>query len=432
MREKFFFSLLILTAGESALTRTGLASAQTTAASAQTSAASAQTNAASAQTSAASKTNPDISVNLLLLGSAEKPSGKKRKSQFSIQEAEFYFKSNIDPYWSGNLSLGAHYHEGHFEWDLEEAFIETLFIPQFTARSGKFYGLLGKHNDLHTHNYPFIDPPLINQTLFGKHGFGGYGFSGAWLAPLPWYTDATAQWFYTQDVKDISGILSLKSLWDIQDHSTLELALSYGKGIESLKKVYSASLTYKWKPLNESKKRSLIWTAEFLQGEADPEKQEKAKDQVKTAVRQEIQARSIQNIWGRLQSRRGGEHSGHGNSNHGDSNPGHSDGRSGHAHGEISPNEDFHIPSSWGGFSSDIQWQFLSSWRLQGRAEWLAPLKWNEISAQKYSLLLAFAPTEYSAIRLQYYTKKIKGGGWGHGLAIQRNVSMGAHPAHKY
>ena len=119
------------------------------------------------------KTNPDISVNILLLGKKnlseenhkeEEEHEKHEESDhdgehenqtrehqrhglnegFSIQEVEVYFKSNIDPYWSGNVSLGLSQHKSEFEIDLEEAYIESLFIPSLTLKAGKFYAFFWK------------------------------------------------------------------------------------------------------------------------------------------------------------------------------------------------------------------------------------------------------------------------------------------------
>ena len=362
------------------------------------------------------KTNPDISVNLLLLGQKsfgkEEPVSSKpktfakpgsflerwqkaggggaasdnlhgheghshdhardQKDGFSIQEAEFYFKSNIDPYWTGNISLGVSYHQGRLNPDLEEAFVETLFIPNLTLRAGKFYGLLDKHNHLHTHNHPFIDPPLINKTLFGSHGWSDSGISMAWLTPLPWYFEPVIQGFYNEEKEKPSGILFLKSLWDIKDDSTLELNLAGGAGMEGFKRLFSSALTYKRTPAGDFGRHSLVWTTQFLLGTAGSSA---AGDKV------------------RAEQRRAGK-----------------------------------------GLNSQIQWKFLKNWWLSGRAEALLPeTEWNEIKSQKYSLLLAFTPTEYSALRLQYHIIKDKQRErWEHGILFQSNMSLGTHPAHLY
>ena len=347
------------------------------------------------QAVAVPKTNPDISVNLLLLGKksfsaeehhdgenrekedhAEEDHKKKEKNEeheeykvhnhahnlgdgVSIQEVEFYFKSNIDPYFSGDISVGLSPHKGGFELDIEEAFVESLFIPSLTVRVGKFYALLGRHNNLHTHYYPFIDPPLINQTLFGFHGWNGTGASLAYLSPLPWYAELVAQGFYSQSEKErFSGILFFKNLWDLSNSSTLELNMSYGAGVKSFEHLYNAALVWKWKALESQ--RSLAWTVEVFQAVGDS---------------------SSENM---------------------------------------------------GGLSSYAQWQFSKQWWLEGRAEYLPNSQWDDLKTQKYSVLLAYVLTEYSAIRLQYDAMEKDHGKWGHGVSIQTNMSLGTHPAHLY
>jgi len=333
------------------------------------------------------KTNPDIGVNILLLGkkslSGEKEYHEKREHQeesagkpdnaehgaeshehnigdgFFVQEVEMYFKSSIDPYWSGNVFLGVSQHGSDFELDLEEAFVESLFIPSLTIKAGKFYTFLGRHNNLHTHYYPFIDPPLINQTLFGFHGWSGTGVSLAYLSSLPWYSELIAQVFYSHDEKEkLSGVLFFKNLWDLNDSSTLELNMSYGAGVKDFKHLYDVSLVWKRKTLDNTS--GLAWTTEVLRAISD------------------------------------------------------------------SNSEDV------GGLHSYIQWQFLKRWRLEGRAEYLHHSSWNNLKAQKYSALIASVATEYSAIRLQYNATNDNCKEWGHGIAMQTSMRLGAHPAHLY
>ncbi len=337
---------------------------------------------------AVQKTNPDISVNILLLGkkSFSEEEHKEHKDKyseaikklqnfymrggghaghahsggdgFSVQEVEIYFKSNIDPYWTGNFSVGVSQHGDHFDFALEEAYVESLFIPSLTFRAGQFFAFLGRHNNLHTHYYPFIDPPLINKTLFGHHGWAGAGASLAYLTPLPWYFEIMGQAFYTEDKP--SGILFLKNLWDLNDKSTFELDLAYGAKVKTFKHLYNAAMVYKYQPLDSSKKHSVSWTTEFLQAVGDK---------------------------------------------------------------NLKVNK---------GFNSYVQWQFLKQWWLQGRAEYLLGEKWKNIEEQKYSVLLAWTATEYSSIRLQYDVAKADHEAWEHAVSIQANMSLGAHPAHLY
>lgn len=429
------------------------------------------------------KTNPDISVNILLLGkktfqkmdekehkdshehtnssSDHSDHSEQRQNGFEsenhtephkhelkdgvfLQELEFYFKSNIDPYWSGNVSLGLTQTGSSIEFNLEEAFIESLFIPNLTLKAGKFYALIGRHNSLHTHNYPFIDPSLVNEILFGAHGFGGTGASLSYLAPFfPWYFEVTIQAFYkpkfrpdiikdthkpgstfTGDIKNLAksnmidpfsenlfpedpttdsfsqnlfsegifdsshqtetfppppedeplisvdyipfaGVLFLKNLWDLNDSSTLELTFAYGREIERFKHLYNLSSTYKYQPLDSSKKHSLNWTTEFFKSTGPDDRILK-------------------------------------------------------------------YPIGFMGLSSYLQWQFSQNWWIQGRTSAIMPT-WKEgVKNHKHSLLLAFAATEYSAVRLQYDASKTEHENWEHSVALQLNMSLGTHPAHLY
>ncbi len=85
---------------------------------------------------ASSRSSDDYSLPGFQLGEeAELPS-----SGFQINEAEINIQSNIDPYWFGNLTVGMHQHGGHVEFDLEEAFIRTLALPEgFSLTAGRFF-----------------------------------------------------------------------------------------------------------------------------------------------------------------------------------------------------------------------------------------------------------------------------------------------------
>ena len=334
------------------------------------------------------KTNPDISLNILLLGQKSfKDNHSKEESHedhenhedhdthgnheahqhssadgVSIQEIELYFKSNIDPYWEGNVSIGLAQHGSSFELNVEEAYIDSLFIPNFTLRAGKFFTFLGRHNTLHAHYYPFIDPPLINQHLFGFHGLNGTGASLAYLAPLPWYSEIA---FQAVKGKSYHGVLFLKNLWDLSDQSSLQLNLSYIRRLEELaddwKNIYNVALTLKWQALNSLK--SLNWTTELM-----------STDYMGEGVNR-------------------------------------------------------------GGANSYLQYRFLKSWWIEGRADFISNsfTSFKEVSeSQKYSVLLAFTPTEYSAIRLQFDSMKVEFKDWSYTVALQTNMSLGSHPAHLY
>ena len=321
--------------------------------------------------------NPAISVNVLMLGrggnkgndaASESPNG------FQFQEVETRFTSNIDAYFRGNVILAVEKEGDEFHVEPEEVFIDTLSLPSLTLKAGKFYASLGRHNGLQTHAFPFVDQPITNEYILGEEGLNETGLSVSYLAPTPWYLELVAQGFSatnetlfnspTQD--DMAGVLFVKNLWDLSDSSTFEFDLGYGNGKNSfagVTHIYSASATFKWRPVERSTSRSFSWTAEFLQ----------------------------------------------------------------------SQRENAPVDPRVGGVSTWVQWQFARRWWLQGRGEYLGLPKPDDGITKKYSALVGFVPTEYSALRLQYDNIDADGEERPENrVSIQLNVSLGAHPAHSY
>ena len=109
---------------------------------------------------------------------SENPNG------FQFQELEIRFTSNIDSYFRGDVFFAFEQEDGEFIAEPEEVFVETLSLPSFTIKAGKFYALLGRHNHLHTHSFPFIDKPLTNKTLLGEEGLNEMGLSVSYLVPV--------------------------------------------------------------------------------------------------------------------------------------------------------------------------------------------------------------------------------------------------------
>lgn len=323
------------------------------------------------------RSNPSISVNALMLGRAgnkgnnadsENPNG------FQFQELETRFTSNIDAYFRGDITLAIEKEDGEFIVEPEEIFVETLSLPSFTIKVGKFYTLLGRHNHLHTHSFPFIDKPLTNEILLGEEGLNEMGLAVSYLIPTPWYFEVVGQVFSaTNEVlfnsstqNDVAGVLFIKNLWDLSDASTFEFDLGYGNGKNSFggtTHLYSASMTYKWRPIERSMNQSFLWTTEFLQSH-----RERAVEDVRV-----------------------------------------------------------------GGVSSWMQWQFARRWWLQGRVDYLGLPKQDIGATRKYSALFGFVPTEYSALRLQYdHISQDSEEKSEHRVSLQLNVALGTHPAHNY
>ena len=324
-----------------------------------------------------SRSNPGISVNALLLGRGGNK-GKSEESEtpngFHIQELETRFTSNVDTYFRGDIVLAVENEEGEFKVEPEEIFVETLSLPYFTVKAGKFYALIDRHNHLHTHSFPFIDSLVVNESILGEEGLNEVGVSVSYLFPTPWYFEVVGQGFsgrneelFNSDTQnDVAGVLFVQNLWDLSDAATFEVDFAYGNGENSFDgrtSLFGASMTYKWRPVKKSIYQSFAWTTQYLRAHRD-----KAEENEKV-----------------------------------------------------------------GGISSWIMWQFAKRWWLQGRGEYLGLPGPEEGKTRKYSVLLGLVFTEYSALRLQYdYVNRDSEEKHEHRVSLQFNVSLGTHPAHYY
>ncbi len=352
--------------------------------------ASAETTQSSGQPSAGSKgilssLNPAISVNGLFLGGYS--SNAKRTSRitglnfqngFNLQEAEVQFTADVDPYWKANLIVSID-REGSV--NVEEGYVTSEELPynllpeNTTLKLGKFFAAFGKHNLLHTHQFPFINQPLINQAAFGSEGLKEPGLGISYLLPTKWFSELTFQGMageneglfrLKKDTKPRGAYLGhWKNFFDLTDETTLEVGNSVLAGRNSnsghpWSEAVGVDLTTKWRP---SKERALVWQAEYIYFNRDGDGNN---------------------------SRRGG------------------------------------------GLYSSLQYQFASRWWIQGRYDLLGIPKLDDGRKNRWSTLLAFVMSEFSAIRLQHsYTVSDRGGPLNE-ILLQFNFTIGAHPAHQY
>lgn len=331
--------------------------------------------------------NPDIGVNFL--GLFQRGTGisddrtQVPHNGFSLQEAEFQFTSDVDPYIKAVALFSVSQESGGAEYgiDPEEVFLESISLPSVTIRAGKMKAAFGKHNMLHTHAFPFIDAPLIHQQLLGDEGLNEIGVSAAVLMPVSWYSEFIAQGFSlsnenlydSQKSGDVGTLVRLKNLWDLSDDLTMEFGLSGTEGknkFDRTSSVLGADLTLKWRPSVGGKYHALIWSTEYLNG----------------------------------------------------NRPGLTDATSGE------PTEKL------GGVATWVQYQFAERWWVQGRYEYVGLPHDDAIPFQnKQSALIGFFPSEFSGLRLQYDRISTQGKDKeDNTFALQYNVSIGAHPAHAY
>jgi hypothetical protein len=131
------------------------------------------------------------------------------------------------------------------------------------------------------HAFPFIQAPIVMANTIGGEGFKDAGVEAAWLTPLPWYSELTAGAFQAIG-SDADQPLDLgssrhdnvpflghwKNQLDLSDATTLELGESVlqGRGADGNPHgAYGADLTVRNVPLQASNQRGWILQGEYLQ-----------------------------------------------------------------------------------------------------------------------------------------------------------------------
>jgi len=103
---------------------------------------------------------------------------------FNLRHVELQFSAEVDPYFKAT-TIAAVSEEGA---ELETAEIETTCLPGgLKIKGGKFFSDFGRINPLHSHQWDFVDQPLIYALTLGDHGLNEKGVQVSWLAPIPSY-----------------------------------------------------------------------------------------------------------------------------------------------------------------------------------------------------------------------------------------------------
>src|SRR5690349_11542235 len=143
---------------------------------------------------AAKALNPDISViGDFLGGVGHNPIVPGRT--FEMHESEVGLQAIIDPYARGDFFLSF----GEEGVNLEEGYITFTALPAgFVARAGKMRAAFGKVNTMHNHVLPWVDRPLVTNSLVGgEDGIDDAGVSIQRIIPAPKgiFLEATGQLF---------------------------------------------------------------------------------------------------------------------------------------------------------------------------------------------------------------------------------------------
>ena len=224
--------------------------------------------------------NPAIGMNALFSGMAAHNLDRPYGLQFD--EAELSIMSVVDPWWtfSGNIVFTP------TRVDPEEVWVRSTNLPSLQLELGKLRAAFGKHGRLHTHAFPFIQAPIVVANTIGEEGFKDAGLEASWLTPLPWFSELTGG-AYEAIPADADNPLDFgstrhdnvpwlghwKNQLDLNEATTLELGQSVlqGRGADGVRHaVYGADVTFRNVPARNSNRHGWILQSEYLQSASYP------------------------------------------------------------------------------------------------------------------------------------------------------------------
>lgn len=112
------------------------------------------------------------------------------RNGFTLQQLELSLLGAVDPYFTGEAHLIFSINpEGETVTEIEEAFATTQSLPYgLEVEAGLSLTEFGLINPTHSHAWDWIDQPIINSRVFGGDGMRQVGMRIGWLAPLPWFS----------------------------------------------------------------------------------------------------------------------------------------------------------------------------------------------------------------------------------------------------
>jgi len=318
--------------------------------------------------------NPDISVIGDFVGAAGRDPNRSVPT-LQMHESEVGLQAIIDPYARGDFFLSF----GEQGVDLEEGYITFTSLPGgFVTKVGKMRSSFGVVNTLHSHNLPWIDHPLVSESLAGgEEGIGDAGVSVSRILPAPKgiFLEATTQ-LYRGDVGevfhstrrgDVLAVGRLRGYGDLSESTNLDLGFSYARGHNDVGTAFRTQLfgvdaTLRWKPLRRAIYHNFLTRTELIWSQ-----------------RQELA--SVQTAFG---------------------------------------------------FYTSADYRLNRRWTFGGRYDRSERAQNALLTDSGFSPVLTYWPSEFSQIRGQYRFTRYPDGRSGNDLLFQFLFVLGAHGAHPF
>jgi len=121
--------------------------------------------------------------------------GSDRPGGFDVNQrsVELNISASVDPFAKGYLvaNASADAKTGESNLGVEEAALQTTSLPgNLTLTAGRFFGEFGRLADIHDHELPFVNRPLVLDQYIGGESRSD-GAQVNWLAPVDHYISLT-------------------------------------------------------------------------------------------------------------------------------------------------------------------------------------------------------------------------------------------------
>lgn len=333
---------------------------------------------------------------------------------FTIPNGELSLDGTVDPHFKGYSNVVFKLDEnGETGVELEELYFLTTSLPaNLQIKGGQFLAEFGRQNQQHPHAWAFADQPLVVNRMFGAEGMRSQGMRLSWLAPTPFYTEAslgvmnsaggTTASFRSEESGEIHGGLPierdvraardlllvprLSTSFDLGATQTVVLGASgaFGpnnSGPDARTAVYGADLYWKWKSATAHQGFPFV----SLQAEAMTRRYEAAARPSAEDETVELPAETL---------------------------------RDGGAYAQL----------LWGirpMLVAGLRGEYASGRPAAGDIP-------GRLDRSRFSPNLTWYPSEFSKLRLQYNYDHRRGIGNDHSLWLQVEFLLGAHAAHKF
>ncbi|UYL08767.1 hypothetical protein B9G69_017125 [Bdellovibrio sp. SKB1291214] len=113
-------------------------------------------------------------------------------NKLGIRSAEFMLYAPVDTTFEAMINFAAHNEDGEYHAEVHEGYISSSkLIPNLRFKLGMFFLGVGRLNQFHQHDWPFITAPKVQAEFFGDEGIHDTGLEFTYILPTDSYWDIT-------------------------------------------------------------------------------------------------------------------------------------------------------------------------------------------------------------------------------------------------